>query len=190
MKVVFIITGLSIGGAEISLLKLLQGIDRTRFEPEVISLTTKGEIGPRIENLGLPVHALGMKPGLPNPVKFAYLVRLLRQSRPDAVHTWMYHADLLGGLAVRMANVKALAWSIRNSDLSLGRSKRTTLLTAKICACISGWLPRHILSCSGRARDMHIANGYDSGKMMLIPNGFDLSRFQPDAGMRYGRNWG
>ena len=184
MKVVFIITGLSTGGAEISLLKLLQGIDRTRFEPEVISLTTKGEIGPRIENLGLPVYALGMKPGLPNPVKFAYLVRLLRQSRPDAVNTWMYHADLLGGLAARMANIEALAWSIRNSDLSPDHSKRATLLTTKICSCISGLLPRRILSCSKRARDIHIANGYDGGKMVLIPNGFDLSRFQPDAGMR------
>ena len=184
MKVVFIITGLSTGGAEISLLKLLQGIDRTRFEPEVISLTTRGRIGPRIEALGLPVHALGMQPGLPNPVKFASLVRLLRRSRPDAVNTWMYHADLLGGLAARMANIKALAWSIHNSDLSPDRSKRTTLLTAKICACISGWLPRRILSCSGRARDIHIANGYDGGKMVLIPNGFDLSRFRPDAGMR------
>ena len=184
MKVVFIITGLSTGGAEISLLKLLQGIDRTRFEPEVISLTTKGEIGPRIENLGLPVHALGMKPGLPNPVKFAYLVRLLRQSRPDAVHTWMYHADLLGGLAARMANIEALAWSIRNSDLSPGYNKRSTLLVAKICAYISAWLPRRILNCSRQAQRIHVENGYDSDKMLLLPNGFDLSRFQPDVGMR------
>ena len=184
MKIVFIITGLSTGGAQTMLLKLLERIDRTRFEPEVISLTTRGQIGPRIEALGLPVHALGMQPGLPNPIKFANLVRLLRQARPDAVNTWMYHADLLGGLAARMANVKALAWSIRNSDLSPDHSRRTTLLTAKICACMSGWLPRRILSCSGRARDIHIANGYDGGKMVLIPNGFDLSRFQPDAGMR------
>ena len=165
MKVVFIITGLSTGGAEISLLKLLQGIDRTRFEPEVISLTTKGEIGPRIENLGLPVHALGMKPGLPNPVKFAYLVRLLR-------------------LAARMANIEALAWSIRNSDLSPGYNKRSTLLVAKICAYISAWLPRRILNCSRQAQRIHVENGYDSDKMLLLPNGFDLSRFQPDVGMR------
>lgn len=184
MKVVFIITGLSTGGAQTMLLKLLERIDRTRFEPEVISLTTRGRIGPRIEALGLPVHALGMRPGRPNPIKFVCLVRLLRRSRPDAVNTWMYHADLLGGLAARIANIKALAWSIRNSDLSPDHSKRATLLTAKICACISGWLPRRILSCSGRARDIHIANGYDGGRMVLIPNGFDLSRFRPDAGMR------
>ena len=184
MKVVFIITGLSTGGAQTMLLKLLERIDRTRFEPEVISLTTRGRTGPRIEALGLPVHALGMQPGLPNPIKFANLVRLLRRSRPDAVNTWMYHADLLGGLAARMANVKALAWSIRNSDLSPGYNKCSTLLVAKICAYISAWLPRRILSCSGRARDIHVANGYDGGKMVLIPNGFDLSRFQPDAGMR------
>ena len=165
MKVVFIITGLSTGGAQTMLLKLLERIDRTRFEPEVISLTTRGRIGPLIEALGLPVHALGMQPVRPNPIKFANLVRLFRQSRPDVVHIWMYHADLLGGLAAWMANIKTLIWSIRNSNLSPVHSRRATLLTVKICAYISAWLPRRILSCSGRARDIHIANGYNSDKM-------------------------
>ena len=170
------------------LLRLLERIDRTRFEPQVISLTTRGRIGPRIEALGLPVHALGMKPGLPGPIKFVYLVRLLRQSRPDVVHTWMYHADLLGGLAARMANIKALVWSIHNSDLSSVHSKRATLLMVKICAYISAWLPRRILSCSRQAQRIHVENGYDSDKMILLSNGFDLSRFQPDVGMRCGKN--
>ena len=51
-----VITGLSTGGAEMMLLKLLKRIDRRRFSPHVISLTTKGEIGARIEALGIPVE--------------------------------------------------------------------------------------------------------------------------------------
>ena len=184
MIIAYVITGLSTGGAETMLYKLLKNINRSRFSPTVISLTTMGEIGPRIEKLGIPVHALGLTPRQLNPVKFIELVQLLRKLRPDVVHAWMYHADLLGGLAARMAGIKAVAWGIRQSNFS-GKNKRTTLLVMKICAHISNWLPRRILTCSERAQDIHIAAGYCADKMVLIPNGFDLSRFQPDESARH-----
>ena len=186
VKVVFVITGLSTGGAETMLLKLLKNMDGSRFAPTVISLTTMGQVGPRIEKLGIPVHALEMKPGFPSPMKFIELVRLLRRLRPDVVHTWMYHADLLGGLAARIAGIKAIAWGIRHSNLSREHNKRTTLLVMKTCAHISDWLPRRILTCSEKAQNIHAFAGYCAEKMVLIPNGFDLSRFQPDDGARGG----
>ncbi|MBT9550649.1 MAG: glycosyltransferase [Hydrogenophaga sp.] len=184
-SICIVITGLSTGGAEMMLLKLMQRIDRSRFQPTVISLTSLGEIGPRIEILGIPVHDLSMTPSAPNIIKFMRLVGLLRQLGPDVVHTWMYHADLVGGLASRFAGIKAVTWGIRQSNLSPDQSKRSTLLVMKVCARISGWLPRRILSCSERARSIHVAAGYHADKMVLIPNGFDLSRFQPNAAARY-----
>lgn len=107
MRIVFIITSLTTGGAETMLLKLLERLDRKRFEPAVVSLTGFGEIGSRIEALDIPVQALGMQPGaLPTPTQFVRLVRLIRAWRPEVVHTWMYHADLLGGLAARWLGSK------------------------------------------------------------------------------------
>jgi glycosyltransferase involved in cell wall biosynthesis len=179
-----IITGLSTGGAETMLLKLLQNIDRTVFVPQVISLTDVGEIGTSIEALGIPVHALGMKPGRLSPHAFVQLVRLLRRQRPDVVHTWMYHADLIGGIAARLAGRSALAWCLRNSDLSREASKRSTRMVVRVCALLSGWLPRRILSCSERARAVHEQVGYRAGKIRTVPNGFDLSRFAPDRAAR------
>lgn len=179
-----IITGLSTGGAETMLLKLLQNLDRRCFAPYVISLTTKGEIGPRIEELGISVHALGMQPGRPSVVGVMRLVKLLRESRPDIVHTWMYHADLLGGLAARLTGIRSVAWGIRHSNLSLDHNKRSTLCVVRTCARVSGWLPRRILTCSERAAAVHAAAGYCAGKFVLIPNGFDLQRFLPDPEAR------
>lgn len=184
MKLVIIITGLDTGGAEMMLLKVMENIDRERFSPHVISLTRVGEIGQRIRTLGIPVEALGMTPGLPNPLALWRLVRRLRMIQPQMVHTMMYHANLLGGVAARLAGIPALSWGIRHSDLSWRANKLATLAVVAAGARLSGWVPRLILSCSEVARQVHIRHGYCAAKMVVLPNGFDLSRFQPDAAAR------
>ena len=185
MKVALIITNLATGGAETMLLKLLTHLDRARFQPTVISLVGMGEIGPRIAALGVPVHALGMRRGgMPDPLALLRLARLLRRLRPDVVHTWMYHADLLGGVASRLAGYDRVVWCLRNSDLDPQRSGRMTLRVVKACAWLSGRVPAKIVSCSTRAKKVHAAAGYRDDKIHVIPNGFELDRFQPDAAAR------
>ena len=184
VRAVFIATGLSTGGAEMMLLKLLCHLNRNRFEPLVISLADRGDIGARIEALGIPVECLGMRPNVVSPFRFLRLVRRLRELQPGLVHTWMYHADLLGGLAARLAGIRAIGWGIRHSNLDPALNKRTTLWVVAICALMSSWLPRRILSCSEKARSEHVAAGYASDKMVVVPNGFDLTRFKPDPAAR------
>jgi glycosyltransferase involved in cell wall biosynthesis len=181
VKLALIITGLATGGAEMMLLKVLERIDRRRFSPYVISLTTLGEIGPHIAELGIPVEAIGMKPHWPSPFAFCRLVRRLRAIRPDVIHTWMYHPDLLGGLAARLAGVSALGWGIRHSDLSRHANKRSTLTVVEACARLSHWLPKRIMANSEVARQAHVSRGYAAEKMVVVPNGFDLTRFQPNS---------
>jgi glycosyltransferase involved in cell wall biosynthesis len=184
IRLCLIITGLSTGGAEMMLLKLLQGLDRQRFSPEVISLTNLGDIGPRLQAMAIPVTALEISPGPPEVRSLLALVRHLRQTAPCIVHTWMYHADLLGGLAARLAGVQVLVWGIRQSNLDPAVNKRSTLRVMKACALLSGWVPHSILSCSERARTVHVAAGYCAEKMALIYNGFDLKSFRPDSAAR------
>lgn len=183
--IAFIITGLSTGGAEMMLLKVLERLDRQRFAPHVISLTTLGELAPRITALGIPVDAIGMKPGVPSPSGFLRLVRILKRLNPDVVHTWMYHADLLGGLAARFAGISAVGWCIRNSNLDGDKTKLSTRTVVSLCASISKWVPSGILSCSEQARQVHVACGYAAEKMLVVPNGFDLARFKPDRVARH-----
>ncbi len=167
------------------LLKLLQQIDRTRFTPTVISLMGLGEVGPRIRALGISVHALGMqRGGVPSPAVLWRLWRLLRQTQPDVVHTWMYHSDLLGGLAARLAGCRRVIWGIRHSNLSRAENKRSTLWVVRLCAALSKLVPAYILSCSNRASKVHAAVGYAANKLHVIPNGFDLGQFVPNASAR------
>jgi glycosyltransferase involved in cell wall biosynthesis len=181
VKLAFVITTLDTGGAQAMLLKVLEHIDRRRFSPHVISLTTTGEVGPHISALGIPVEALGMKPGWPSPFAFCRLVRRLRAIRPEVIHTWMYHPDLLGGLAARLAGISALGWGIRHSDLSRHANKVSTLAVVAACARLSHWLPKRIMANSEVARQAHVNRGYAAEKMVVVPNGFDLTRFRPDS---------
>lgn len=184
MRIAFIITGLSTGGAEMMLQKLLQNIDRKRFEPLVISMTSKGEIGPSIEALGIPVLALGMRRGIPNPMALLRLWRLLRGFKPDLVNTWMYHADLLGGLTARFAGCKQVIWGLHHSNLSRADNKFSTLIVVWLCSFLSKYLPVGILSCSHRAKVIHVHAGYAKEKIHVIPNGFDLTKFAPELTAR------
>jgi glycosyltransferase involved in cell wall biosynthesis len=176
---VLVITGLKTGGAESMLLKLLQGIDRERFTPSVISLTTHGEIGPQIAELGIPVFALHMQSSLSGLMGFVRLVKLLTRLKPDVVHTWMYHADFLGSLASRLVGITSVIWGIRHTDLSVAANKRSTLWLAWLCARLSHWIPKRILVNSQASRVAHESIGYSANKMVVIPNGFDLRCFAP-----------
>lgn len=139
-----------------------------------------GGTGYEIRRLGIPVESLGMKPGVPEPLTLVRLTRRLMTLKPNVVHTWMYHADLVGGIAAHLARVPAVAWSIRNSDLSINKTKCTTRMVVRACALLSRRIPDRIVSCSSAARDIHIALGYDETRFIVIPNGFDLNRFRPD----------
>lgn len=184
LKITHVITGLNTGGAEMSLLKLLTHTDRTAFEPQVISLTDIGPVGERLTAAGVRVRALGMRSGLPNPLAVHKLARWLRTDQPHVVQTWMYHADLIGGLAARWAGRLPVAWGIRQSNLEPRGNKRTTIWTARACARLSRWLPARIVCCAEAARRTHAGIGYSADRMVVIPNGFDLSQFRPDPAAR------
>ena len=184
MKVTHVITGLDTGGAETMLYRLLSHTDRAAYESEVISMTDIGTIGDKIRALGVPVQALGMRRGVPNPLGVLRLARRLRQYHPDVVQSWMYQADLLGGLATNLAGGMPLAWGIHNAYLDPRSIKRIKLWTVLACRWSSGWLPSRIVCCSEASREEHAQLGYPEKKMLVIPNGSDLAVFRPDPEAR------
>lgn len=180
LRVCHVISGLNVGGAETMLARVVERTDRARFTPEVVSLTDAGPLSERIQAAGVPVKALGMRRGIPDPSGTVRLARYFRRNPPDVVQTWLYHGDLVGGLAARLAGIRAVAWCVQNSDLSLQGSRKTTIATAKMCARLSRSVPRKIVCVSERAKGIHVALGYDASKFVIIPNGVDAEIFRPD----------
>jgi glycosyltransferase involved in cell wall biosynthesis len=179
MKVTHIITGLDAGGAETMLHKLLSRLIMAGVCNEVICLTSGGPMEDKIRALGVPVKALGMGRGRLGLIRFAELVRRLRKSRPDLVQTWMYHADLVGGVAARLAGCRSIVWNIRHSNLDSKLNRRHTLWAARLCSVLSKSIPTRIICNSEGSARIHAEFGYAGDRMIVIPNGFDLKYFRP-----------
>lgn len=162
------------------LFNLTTHMDRQRFANSVVSLTTMGDLGKSLEREGIPVRALGLKKNFGSMRTLWQLRRALRREKPDVVQTWMYHADLVGGLVAQAAGIRRVLWGVHHCDVSRGSMKWLTRLTARACAGISRYVPEKIVFCSEASRRAHTQIGYSSAKMTFIPNGFDTARFQPD----------
>jgi glycosyltransferase involved in cell wall biosynthesis len=183
LRIAHIITDLQTGGAEVMLLRLLQRMDRARYAAEVFSLRQTQPIGDRIAELGVPVRALHLKK-VPNPAGLVKLTGWLRAGRFDVVQTWMTHADLIGGMAAAAAGRLPVAWGLHVGKIDVAVHGRAALWTARVNALLSRRVPARIVCCSETSRQEHAQLGYDAGRMVVIPNGFDLSVFRPSPAAR------
>ena len=185
MKILHIINSLDVGGSETSLLRLIHAADQSRFEFEVLSLTTVGEIGRRIEDLDVPVRALGLASMVQVPAKVLRLSDWLHQAQPDVIQTWLYHANFVGGIAARLARVRApIIWGIRQANTDTASNKLLTLAVAKLGAWLSSPVPWRVVCNAEAVRLSHSKFGYPNDKMVVIPNGFDVNEFRPNAQAR------
>ncbi len=178
IKTVHVITGLDIGGAEMMLYKLLSRMERSAFQSLVVSLKDGGALKKRISDLGIPVFTLGMNRQASIPIGFSRLLFLLRRQRPQILQTWLYHADLLGLLAGKLARVPAIAWNLRCSELRVEDYSRGLSLIIRGLAKLSH-LPDAIIVNSLKGCRQHERLGYHPVRWQLIPNGFDTDLFRP-----------
>jgi glycosyltransferase involved in cell wall biosynthesis len=180
IKITHIITGLGTGGAETMLLKLLSNMGGDRFENSVVALTDAGPIGERIRELGIPLTIIGMSRKFPTPWSFLRLFRQIKIHKPDIVQTWLYHADLLGFFAARLAGVKCVAWNIRCSYMGEDYYKGISGLIIKTLAAISA-RPEAVVINSTAGKKLHQSLGYKPERWKLIPNGFDTGIFKASS---------
>lgn len=189
MKVLHIITGLEDGGAEAVLYRLI--IHDSKNIHEVVSLTSQGKYGSLLRDSGVSVTALGMPSGQITPRGLRHLWRLIKSSKADVLQTWMYHANLIGGILGWLARIPVV-WGIRSTILSRPEHKLTTIWIARLCALLSWLISSRIIVCAESAVETHLKMGYNCSQMVVIPNGYDLNYFSPNlvSRERLRNQWG
>lgn len=189
MKILHIITGLGVGGSERALYRLVTA--DTSNSHQIVVLTDFGLQAEHFGAAGIPVHRLGMPRGHLTMRGLMTLVRLLCGIRPDVVQTWMYHADLVGGLAARLSGFPVVVWGIRASDSHEHPSGASSRGLVWLCARLSGVVPVRIVFVSRAGAEVHARLGYRAAKSLVIPNGYDTRVLRPDpqAGQRQRAAW-
>ncbi|MEW1721509.1 glycosyltransferase [Streptomyces sp. NPDC093109] len=179
MKVLHIITGLGIGGAEQQLRLLLRELPT---DGDVITLTNPGAVADGIVADGGSVRNLAMT-GNRDLGALPRLSRLVRQGRYDLVHTHLYRACLYGRFAARMAGVRTIVATehslgeaqIEGRPLTPGAralylaGERVGSATVAVSATVARRLERW-----GVRRD----------RIHVVPNGIEAGRFAFDPAAR------
>jgi len=176
MNIVHIITSLGNGGAEGVLYRLVTHDERNNHI--IISMMDEGKYGPLLSEQGFKVYCLNMQAGKILPKDFIKLYKYLKSVKPDVVQTWMYHADLLGGLCAKSLGIRKIFWNIRHSSFDTNYTKSSTYKVAQLNAKLSRVIPRKIISCAKQAIKPHVELGYVKSKIEVISNGYDLNTFK------------
>jgi glycosyltransferase involved in cell wall biosynthesis len=183
MRVLFISSGLGVGGAETALERLIPHLQAKRVVCDVASLRESGEIGMRMLATGISVHALGMRPPKPSLKGLWRLFRLVRHFKPDVIQGWMYHGNIAAQVA-RLAAPRAVVLGAIHQ--TLGRPELdpwTTRAVIRLDALLSH-LANRTIYVARSAAEQHVAHGYSKRAAMVLPNGFDTGRFAPDTQVR------
>lgn len=183
LSICHVIVSLEHGGAQAMMRRLCE-IRSDRIRQSVIVFTDGGPHLTPLQAAGIDVVTLGMSKG---PLALAGLLRLYRALKtinPDVVQTWMYHADLLGGMVARAIGVPHILWNIRHTDHDPKTTKLVTRFITKTCAWLSSRIPDHIVCCAQSAKEVHVAAGYKPEKFVIIPNGYDFKLYAINAEAR------
>jgi glycosyltransferase involved in cell wall biosynthesis len=179
LKVLHVITSLGNGGAEAVLYRLTTGDDKNTHQ--VISLMNSGVYGTQLLDAGIPIHILDMPRGWMTLKGLFKLYQLFQTTNPDVVQTWMYHADLIGGVVARLSRKRSVVWGVRASDAHIHTKNIASSLVFWLSARLSKNIPARIIFNSKAGERVHKGVGYPSGKSIVISNGYNTNELIPDS---------
>ena len=172
-RISFLITELDHGGAERALVRIVTGLDRSLWEPQVISLNNRGPLTEPLKAAGIPVTAIGAgRVRSPRGLWRATigLTQCLKEQRPEVLQTFLFHANITGRLAAKRAGVPVVVSGIRVAE-KRGRWRLTLdRLTDHLVS-------RHVCVSQSVADFSISESGLPESKVVVIPNGVDVERF-------------
>ncbi len=185
IRVLHLVENLGRGGAERRLACDLRWLDRERYEHRVVYLTEDAALRPEIEALGIPVEGLGLRSPRQWALAVLRLSRRLRAWRPHIVHTQVFAADVYGRLCAAITGVPIVLSTIQTMPYvqSLGpfysrKRKLADRWTARLRT------DRFIAVSEAVKRAVVESFGAAPSRVVVIPNGVDLTRFGPRSAER------
>jgi len=171
-RFLYVIGELRPGGSERQLYYLLKSMNRRLYHPEVAvwDFREADHYVAKIRALGIPVHSLAK---LSKVNKLRTLRKMVRQLKPDIVHSYSFHTNFaafyaaLGTRSIAIGGVRSdLEWARRECGPLLGR------LSAR-------WPHRQIFNSAAAVGTKHrLDASFGRRQRFVIRNGLDMESFQ------------
>jgi glycosyltransferase involved in cell wall biosynthesis len=170
IRVLQLIASLPVGGAEDLMAAMVSGLDAKRFQVQAATIGLPGAVGEELSRAGYPVRSLGLDLKRTPFFRIVAVVRdLLREIKPDILHTHLYHPNLYGRLASFGIGLKGVVASVHNSytRVKFHRCLWNFLL--------SGVTDKVLVSSPRVWQDVHTWDRVPAGKLEVFPYGIRLN---------------
>jgi glycosyltransferase involved in cell wall biosynthesis len=200
IRVALVITGLEVGGAEKCLAQLAIAAKRREpfhflpghaalipgFEPVVYSLLprpegSKAKLVEELEAAGIPVHFVNVRSAWNFPRALLQLRRLLRKQQAQVVQTFLYHGNVVGVLAARLAGIRDVFTGLRVADPRWFRGvvERWVYALASLNISVSdGVVCFYQKQGFKRPGDEAFWSTLVKNPLVTIPNGINVARYR------------
>ena len=155
------------------MLELVRRLDRNEWEPAVFCLSPAGALVDELLAAKIPVTCLGAKSSR-NVMVLPRLIGHLRRQKPQLLQTFLFHANVIGRLAGRLAGIPRIVSGIRVAE----QRSRFPLWLDRVTERV---VHRHVCVSRAVARFSMEEGGLPSRKVEVIANGVDTDRFRNAA---------
>jgi glycosyltransferase involved in cell wall biosynthesis len=187
IAIAVLVEALGPGGAERLIVDLARNIDRSRFRMTVYSLFgTRRHYAQALHDLGVPETCLGLSRFRELPRGMARFTRLLRENRPDLVHTHLYGANIVGRFVARGLRIPVLSTlhsadyepEVREGNPGLSVLKhRLVWLADRVSILLAK--PYVVAVSAHVAESARRRLGIPRERLEVVPNAVDTTTFRP-----------
>ena len=166
------LTSFTAGGTERQIVNLMKGLDRSHFALSIGCQLRSGKFVDEVLALGAPLREYAIT-SFKDPRTLRQIVRLARDMRRDAVqivHSHNFYANVFAVPAARLARTPVVIASVR--DMGIYQTRAQRVLHRMACA-----LADRIIVNADAIRRSLVAQGLPPRKIVVIPNGLDMTPF-------------
>ena len=186
IRLLTFVNGFAVGGTERHVVNLGKSLDRSQFDVRLACFRRVGQFlgeaeASRLPIWEYPIDSLHNRRTLRQQWRFT---RDLRRHRIQIVHTFNFYPNVFALPAARLARALRVVASIRDTGVyQTPMQKRVQRLACRMADCI-------VVNAEAVRRWL-IGEGYQPGKIVVIRNGVDLSKFETEGdGRRVRREIG
>ncbi len=175
LRTLFLLTSMPVGGAETLLVNMIRRFHPQRIAPAVACTKEQGPLGELLAN-EFPVTSHWLR-GKYDVSIVRRLARYLRRERFDALITVGAGDKMFWGrIAARLANVPVVCSALHSTGWPDGVGRLNRWLTP--------WTTAYIAVAKSHGEFLIEWEKFPESKVVVIPNGIDTDRFQPDEDAR------